>query len=179
MKDIEEYIIDNSKLFSEEPKEGHFERFEQKMQQKKLDKRRRLMRSTLRVASVAVLLTMSCLYVHNQFFSEEESMAYVNQEFMEAQFYYTSQINEGINSIQSIDGGLNKMQRKQLLKEVSEVDDYFEELQEDLKAMPDDPRVIEAMLDYYIIKAKVINDVIESLEKVNTIKQEYSVTVEM
>lgn len=180
MKDIEEYINDNSTLFSEEPKEGHFDRFEQKLQQRKVNKRRSLIRSTMRIASVAALLIMSGLYVNDRFFNQEEApMAHVNQEFMEAQFYYTSQINDGINSIKHIDGGLSDVQRQQLVDEMSEADAYFEELQRDLETTPDDPRVIEAMLNHYKTKAMIINNIVNNLENIHTAKEEIETSISM
>lgn len=180
MEDLEKYIIDNNASFNEEPSEGHFDRFEQKLQQRKTNKRRSLVRSTMRVASVAVLMIMSGLYINNRFFNEEmEQAPQPNQEFMEAQFYYKTQINNGINSIKTIDGGLSVEQREQLVEEMSEADAYFEELQADLKATPDDPRVIEAMLNHYKTKAMIINNIVSDLESINTNKEEDKTSVAM
>ncbi|MDA3854071.1 MAG: hypothetical protein PF444_07520 [Bacteroidales bacterium] len=178
MEDLETYINDNNALFSEEPSEGHFGRFEQKLQERKTHKRRRLIRSTMRVASVAALMIMSGMYVSSRFFSEDvEQVSYVHQEFMEAQFYYKTQISKGINSIKTIDGGLDAQQRVQLVDEMSTADAYFEELQEDFKATPDDPRVIEAMLHHYKTKAMIINSIVNDLEKINTTKKENNTSV--
>lgn len=180
MEDLEKYIIDNNASFNEEPAEGHFERFEQRLQKQKVNKRRSLIRSTMRVASVAVLLVMSGLYVSMRFFNEEmEQAPQANQEFMEAQFYYKTQISNGINSIKTIDGGLSVEQRKQLVEEMLEADTYFEELQEDFKATPDDPRVIEAMLNHYKTKAMIINNIVNDLEKISTNKKADRTSVAM
>ena len=180
MKDLEEYIKDNNALFSEEPSEGHFDRFEQKLQQRKINKRRSLIHSTMRIAAVAALLIMSGLYVNNRFFEQEEMpITDVNQEFQEAQFYYTSQINDGINTIKHIDGGLNETQRQQLVTEMSDADAYFKELQHDFETTPDDPRVIEAMLNHYKTKAMIINNIVNNLERINTTKKENKAVIAM
>lgn len=172
MEDLEKYIKDNNTLFNEEPSAGHFDRFEQKLQQYKSNKRRRFIRSTMRVTAVALLLIMSGLYVSYSLFSEDgEQIPYAHQEFMEAQFYYKTQISNGINSIKIIDGGLSTEQRAQLVQEMSEADAYFEELQEDFKATPDDPRVIEAMLNHYKTKAMIINNIVNDLEKIRSTKK--------
>lgn len=173
MEDLKKYINDNNALFHEEPREGHLDRFAQKLQQRKMHKRRHLIRFTMRVASVAVLMIMSGLYINMRFFNDEvEQAPYVNQEFVEAQFYYKTQISTGINSIKTIDGGLSIEQRDQLVKEMSEADTYFKELQKDYKATPNDPRVMEAMLKHYKTKAMIINAIVNDLEKIKTNKKE-------
>lgn len=179
MEDFEKYIIENSASFNEEPREGHFERFEQRLQKQKVNRRRSLIRNSMRVASVAVLLIMSALYVNDRFFNQIEEDIYINQEFLEAQFYYKTQINEGISTIKSIDGVLNDEQREQLVDEMSEADAFFEELQKDLETTPDDPRVIEAMLNHYKTKAMIINNIVNNLEKINQKKTDSSVPVAM
>ena len=180
MEDLEKYILDNNALFNEEPPEGHFKRFEQKLQVQKSIKRRSFVHSTMRVAAVALLMIMSGLYVNDRFFSETmESVPNVHQDFMEAQFYYKTQISHGINTLKSIDGGLSVEQRQQLVEEMSEADAYFEELQEDLKAAPDDPRVIDAMLNHYKTKAMIINNIVNDLEKINTVEKDDKGTVAM
>ena len=180
MNDLEKYIIDHKAEFNTEAQEGHLERFEAKLQQRKGIKRRSLVRSTMRVASVAVLLIMSGLYLNSRFFGDaDEQELHSNQEFIEAQYYYKTQISDGINSIKSMDGGMDATQRKQLVKEMSEADAYFEELQKDFKATPDDPRVIEALLNHYKTKAMIISNIVNELDAINTKQKAHNTNIKL
>lgn len=172
MKNIEDYIKNNTELFNEEPNEGHFERFRQKLQQQKVSKRRSLIRSSMRVASVAILLIMSGLYVSNRFFNASEQELNSNIEFVEAQKYYVTKINNGINSIKNMDGSLSGRQRAMLVREMSKADDLFKELQHDYQTTPDDPRILEAMINHYRMKAMIIDNIVNDLEKYNTKQKE-------
>ena len=51
-------------------------------------------------------------------------------------------------------------------KEQQEFDQMYQKLQEDLKANPDDERVINAMLDYYQARMNVITMIINKLQEV-------------
>jgi hypothetical protein len=166
MKDVEKYIKDNVELFNEEPATGHFNRFEQKLKVNKGHKRRTMLRSTMRIASIVALLVVSGLYLNERLSSEEE-VVYVNVEFEQAQHYYKTQISNGISAIESFDKVLNDEQRTMLVEEMSEADTLFEQLQVDLAARPDDPRVIEAMLNHYRMKAAVLNKIVNDLERIN------------
>ncbi len=168
MEDFEKYIKDNAKLFDVEPGEGHYDRFEAKLKQKQQNKRRSLVRQSMQVAAVGLLLIMSGLYITDRFIlNEDKSEMSYNQEFVEAQYYYTSQINSGIHTLQEIDGVMSDEQRAMLVEELSEADTLFDELQADLKAAPNDPRVLEAMLNHYRVKAMIINKIVKDLEQIN------------
>lgn len=168
MEDLEKYIKNHSALFDVEPEDGHFDRFEAKLKQKQQSKRRTLLQKTMRVAAVGLMLIMSGLYITDRFFIVDDSpeIAY-NQEFTEAQYYYTNQINSGLNTLQEIKGVLSDEQRAMLVEELSEADTLFNELQADLEAAPNDPRVLEAMLNHYRVKAMIVNKIVNDLEQIN------------
>lgn len=172
MNNLDTYIKDNAKAFDVEPSKGHFERFEQKLQTQNSHRRRNFVHKTMRVAAVGLLLIMSGLYITDRFIIQEDNTMTANHEFREAQVYYQTRINNGLNTIKSIDGGMTEEQREMLLDEMSNADDLFKELQKDYEANPDDPRVIEAMLNHYRMKAKVINSIISDLEKANAKEEE-------
>lgn len=171
MDNLEKYIEDNTHLFNEEPKGGHFERFEEKRSANKAKKRHTLLRSSMRIASLIALLVMSGLYVNEHYFANRDGdVLYVNPEFSETQFYYQTMINKGVNSLQTFDNVLNAEQKEMLINEMTTADTLFRELQDDLAARPDDPRVIQAMIGHYRMKAEVINKIVTDLEKINMTK---------
>lgn len=171
MDNLENYIKDNTDLFNEEPRGGHFGRFEDKLKTNKLKKRKSLLQSTMRIASLVALLVVSGLYVNEHYFDTGESdLDYVNPEFSQTQFYYQTMINKGVNSLKAFDNVLNAEQKQMLINEMTTADTLFKELQDDLEARPDDPRVIQAMINHYRMKAEVINKIVSDLEKINMTK---------
>ncbi len=164
MKEIESYIKKHGHLFDEEPALGHLGRFEDRLGARAKQKRKSLGYKTLQIAAVSVLLLMSSLYVNEHFFSSD--VTYVNQELQEAEFYYKTQISYGINTLQKIDGVINEEQRAMLIDEMSEADTLILELQEQLNLTPDDPRLVEAMLNHYRLKSEVITKIVSDLQRI-------------
>lgn len=166
MDELEKYISNNIHSKDEEPAEGHFQRFEQKLKTHQRGQRRSLVQRSMRIASVALLLVMSALYIGERFFSEDE--LYINPELQEAQFYYKTQISQGISTLETIDGVISEEQRALLLQEMTEADELLKELQEELTLAPDDPRLIDAMLHHYRLKAAVLNHIVNDLQQIQT-----------
>ena len=63
---------------------------------------------------------------------------------------------------------VDEKQKAELLKEMSEMDELFVNLQKELKANPDNPVLIDAMINHYQTKIEVLNQIITNL---NSIKQ--------
>lgn len=167
MEDFEKYIVGlGDRAEDVEPGEGHFARFEDRLSVRKVNKRRQLLRKSMRVAAVGVLLVMSSLYVYTRFDGPAVEVV-VNPDFVEAQYYYKTQISDGLRSIEEMESVIPDDQREVLLEELSTADTLFLELQEAYEASPNDERVIKAMLKHYRVKAMVINNILNNLEKVN------------
>ncbi len=172
MDNLEKYIRENAAAFDVEPNSGHFDRFEQKLKEQSGLHRRRLIHRSMRVAAVGVLLIMSGLFVGEHFFSSDVSQDIpVTQEYQQAQFYYKTRIDDGLSTIKNLQGGISDEQRQMLLDELSNVDSLFQQLQEDYKASPDDPRIMEALLRHYRMKAEVIDNIVKDLEKCSVKEQ--------
>ncbi len=58
-----------------------------------------------------------------------------------------------------------------LEKEMKKVDNLYKQLQKDLKAMPDDPRIIQAIIQHYQKKLQVLNRIVNDLNNLNNVKQ--------
>lgn len=171
MDALENYIKHNIHRQDEEPAEGHFQRFEQRLQAQQKTPRYSLLQRSMRVASVAVLLIVSALYVHEHFFVDQE--LYINPELQQAQYYYKTQIAHGLSTIETIDGVMSDEQRTLLMQEMSEADELLQDLQQELKSAPDDPRVIEAMLHHYRLKAAVVNNIVNDLQQLETSQKKH------
>ena len=176
---IEEIILNNLKELNDfEPKEGHFERFQEKLNTQK--KKRKITFNVVWKVAAAVIFVLLAVNQANIYFSSENensfltknnsefSLASVSPEYQEVEFYYTNAINVGLdqwNSLQA-DGFVSEEEQDLLDSELGEFEERFKTLQADLAANPNDERVINAMLEYYRTKLNIINMIVEKLEEV-------------
>ena len=181
-KDYIEKLIDDNleKLNENEPRDGHFSRFEEKL--KKQNRKKTIsLNMVLKVAAVVVFALLAAnqafLYLSSDrqasIFSpakqeDEISLAAVSPEYEEVEFYYNNAINVGLNQWENmVDNGLiSEDEQKMMDNELSEFDNVYDKLQQDLTANPNDERVINAMLEYYQTKLSVINMIVNKLEEV-------------
>ncbi|WP_320112964.1 hypothetical protein [Draconibacterium orientale] len=186
--DIEKLILDNIETLNDnEPMEGHFARFEAKLNAQHKKKRTINLNIILKVAAavVFVFLATNQVFIYfspdNQgiFNSKTESasltLASVSPEYQEVEYYYTSSINTGMEQWNKwIEEGLiSEDEQTMMNNELAEFETLYQSLQKDLAANPNDERVINAMLEYYQAKLSVINIIITKLEEVQQKTQEF------
>lgn len=184
---IEEIILKNLEgLNDNEPLDGHFERFEAKLNAQ--NKKKKITFNVVwkvAAAVIFVLLATNQAYIYlspNQQSSlldatknNEITLASVSEEYEEVEFYYNNAINVGLNQWNSLstDGFISDEEQEMMDTELNEFEDRFKALQKDLAANPNDERVINAMLEYYQAKLSVINIIITKLEEVQQKTQEF------
>ena len=176
---IEEIILNNLKELNDyEPMEGHFERFQAKLN--KQNRKKKITFSLVWKVAAAVVFVLLAVNQANIYFSPEKqnenlagnnsefSLASVSPEYKEVEFYYTNAISVGLNQWNKLEtGGFISETEKELMNtELSEFDVRFKNLQTDLAANPNDERVINAMLEYYQAKLDIINMIVNKLQEV-------------
>ena len=173
MKKIEDYIKENKEFFdSDEPIEGHFERFEKKLE--KQNRKINLITFTafLKVAVITILVVLSSLYIYQNFIKNEDNLVTlgdISTEYGEAEKYYIQLVNSKFNEIKNT-SFMDKNQKTILLKELNEMDKLYKDLQSDLQTNPHDKRVINAIINYYQLKIEILNNIIlqlNDLKKLN------------
>lgn len=94
---------------------------------------------------------------------QDEQMEQV-QVLMEAEVFYSSQINTTREEIFKLSGN-----DKELIDDIDldmvELDEIFQELKEDLKDNSDNEEVIEAMIQNYRIKLQVLEEILTQINK--------------
>ena len=97
------------------------------------------------------------------------------KELIEAEAYYTSQINMRKEEVFKLTANSPDVQRE-INTELVEMDKVFEELKDDLKDNADNEEVIEAMIQNYRLKLDILEEMLnrlqESKEPQNTGKDE-------
>jgi cytochrome c-type biogenesis protein CcmH/NrfG len=172
MKNIEE-IIRNSKELSEgnEPMDGHFDRFNWKLE-KRLHKeatKRSIVPYLLKAAVVTILVTLSSLWTWDHFIrpgSQRMTLSQVSPQYKEVENYYVHQVNLMESEIINVDMKNNPEQRRELENEMKSMDSVYVQLQKELKANPDDERIINAMIEHYQTKLEVMTYIVNQLKAV-------------
>lgn len=181
---IEELIFRNiDKLNNTEPGEGHFDRFEARLNQ--LHRKRGFpLRTFLKVAAavVFVLLAVNQAYLyltpgdHNSVFSvwnkKQVTLASVSPEYREVEFYYTNSISVDLGRWEKLnqEGYVPEDAQEMMNTELEEFEKMYRSLQKDLASNPGDERVINAMLEYYQAKLSLIRMIVGKLEEVKDLK---------
>lgn len=173
MKDeLERLILNNQHSFqNEEPLEGHFERFEARLQKASKPGRKFNSQAVLKVAAIIVFALLAVNQARIWLTPEKKetlSLGSISPEYREVEFYYTNAIQLGMSQLDVLkkEGMISESEQQMMLKEQKEFDQMYQKLLEDLKANPDDERVINAMLEYYESRMNVITLIINKLKEI-------------
>lgn len=173
MTEFEKYIKEHrAQLDSDRPRQGHEERFMQKLDRLAEQRPVRTVRfrHILQVAaSLAIILTSAVLLIrHSE--PDARAMNELPPSIMEADIYYTSQVEDKYNQISDFKFE-DEEEKTVLLNELNDLESYHQQLMKDLEANPDDDRVINALIRHYQVKLEVMDQIIIQL---NQIKSETS-----
>jgi hypothetical protein len=180
MKNIEDIIRNNKDFFDgAEPSEGHLERFNRKLEIMFGAKtiKRSIVPYLLRAAVVTLLLTLSSLWTWDHFIRSDRNrmtLGDVSPEYKEVENYYVHQVNLMESEIGNIDLKNNPEQKEILFKEMKSMDSVYVQLQKELKANPDDERIINAMIEHYQTKVDVMNYILNQLKAIRNENQNNS-----
>lgn len=101
-----------------------------------------------------------------------------NPEYEQAQNYYVSLVDNRLDQIRASEN-MDEEQKKELLKELSEMDELFVNLQKELKADPDNPVLIDALVNHYQIKINVMNQIITNLNNIKQLNEQQNEKVDL
>jgi hypothetical protein len=171
MSNIEKQIKEKRLLLdSDHPREGHEDRFRQKLERlpRQVPVRRIRFRHAIQVAaSVAVILTSAIVLVRTNKSSEEVTKQEIPEAIVEADIYYASQVDARYDEISDFEF-TDKEEKDLLLKELKDLESYHQQLMKDLKANPDDDRVVSALIRHYQLKLEVMDQIITQLNQVKS-----------
>jgi maltodextrin utilization protein YvdJ len=91
-------------------------------------------------------------------------------ELIEAEKFYTNQLDQYYSKLQSLKFNNDKVQKKQILDELSDMDHQVKTMKRDLIQNPDDERIVHAIINFYQTKLEIMDMII-------TRTQEYSSTI--
>jgi hypothetical protein len=172
MKNIEEIIRENRNVFEDkEPIDGHLDRFNWKLEKRLHSNatKRSIVPYLLRAAVVTLLVTLSSLWTWDQFIrSDKGTMALgdVSPQYREVENYYVHQVNLMEGELQNVNFETNPEQKVMLQNELKSMDSTYVQLQKELKANPNDERIINAMIEHYQTKIEVLSYIVSQLKAI-------------
>jgi hypothetical protein len=177
MKTIEDIIRGNKDLFEDaEPSKGHIERFNAMLEVRfrKEAPKRSIVPYLLRAAVVTLLVTLSSLWIYDNFLSSGSSrmaLGDVSPQYKEVENYYIHQVNMMESEITDANLFSSPEQKQMLKKEMESMDSVYVSLQKELKSNPNDDRIINAMIEHYQTKVDVMNYIINQLKSIRNENQ--------
>ena len=177
MKNIEELIRSSKDFFEEaEPSEGHLERFNRKLEIRFGARtiKRSIVPYLLKAAVVTLLVTLSSLWTWDHFIRSDRnrmSLGEVSPQYREVENYYVHQVNLMESQLVNIDLKNNPEQKEMLLSELKGMDSVYVQLQKELKANPNDERIINAMIEHYQTKVDIMSYIVNQLKAIRNENQ--------
>jgi hypothetical protein len=172
MKTIEDIIRNNRDFFEDqEPSEGHFDRFSVKLEIRSNSRasKRSIVPYLLKAAVVTLLVTLSSLWTWDHFIRKDSgrmTLGQVSPQYREVENYYLHQVNLMEGEIVNTDLHNNPEQKEMLMKEMKSMDSTYVSLQKELKANPNDERIINAMIEHYQTKLEVMTYIVNQLKTI-------------
>ncbi len=168
---LEKTILENKEAFEEESIDGHFDRFEAKLDKMHSPKTNWGWKTYLQIAASVLLIVLATNQAFIHFGTETAkplSLSQIAPEYSEVEFYFTSSIENNMHEWDKLvgEGFINEEEQEMMNSEIQEFDKMYEELQTELQANPDDERVINSMLEYYQAKLSIITLIIDKLQEV-------------
>jgi hypothetical protein len=177
MKNIEDIIRNNKESFDgAEPSDGHLERFSRKLEIRFGEKtlKRSIVPYLLKAAVVTLLVTLSSLWTWDHFIRSDRNrmtLGDVSPQYKEVENYYVHQVNLMESELINIDLKNNSEQKMMLVAEMNSMDSIYVQLQKELKANPDDERIINAMIEHYQTKVEVMSYIVSQLKAIRNENQ--------
>lgn len=174
MDKLDKLFNDQKEEFDDEPMEGHFQRFEEKLNKYHSQKNQiKPLWPFLKIASLVIIVLLSAnLFVHLvPEKKEKKNQEFANSEMDETARFYTTRIKSGLSQLkQMADRGVGSTDELiQVKKEMEEMDRLHKDLQKEYSENPNDERVVNAMIEYYQTKLNIINTIKTDLENIQTI----------
>ena len=173
MQNLENKIMNNRSEFDyDEPGEGHFDRFTQKLQTV-FPGKRFYIPYYLRIAAVLLFVSLTSIVIYeyirpSQWGAGDYTIGKISPEYREVEDFFIHTINSKYDMLENLNTGNNE-QTKMIRDELKEMDVVFKNLSKELQNEPNNDRLINAMIQHYQMKLEILNSIIVQLEEIKQI----------
>jgi len=172
---LDELIKENKEMFAtDEPLDGHYGRFEERLRREKKRHQIRLAFRILSVAAMGLVLVASSIFIYERLVGGKPAVMYlrdVNPEMSRVEYYFTTQIEQTTAGIDSLAAFSDEATRSLMNREMAEMDSVHTALTRQLGQYPGDERIINAMIGYYRTKLEIMNSFLLTLEQIRQEQQ--------
>ena len=149
---------------------GHQSRFLEKLQvvEKPRSKVRNWVYPLTIAASIAALVVFGFLFQNEPV--TQANLASVSPEMEQTESFFVSTINNELLTLKSFNTPETEALVKDALKQISTLEAKYEELKTDLVTSGNDKRVIYAMISNFQNRIDLLQQVIETIEQIKTLK---------
>ncbi|MFC2137538.1 hypothetical protein ACFLTE_05120 [Bacteroidota bacterium] len=179
MDKLEKFIIENRDDFNiHEPSAAVWDKIQKSTKSQKVKKLN--WRTVVWRAAVVIVIFASAFMLSEIIDIDKDGIVSRRREkkieqipqLAEAEAYYTSMVNDRLQEINTYFGD-NPEVKKEIQKDLSELDSMYEDLKEDLYDNIATQEIIEAMIQNYRLKLEILEDILSELtEQEKTIENE-------
>lgn len=160
----------------EAPK-GHEKRFLEKLDAKeKQGKHKSNWWRPLSIAASVLILICAGIFLQDSE-PEVEGLASVSPEMEETQSFFTTTINRELETLKSFEDEDSAALIDDTLKRLESLENEYEQLKTDLVESGDDKRVIAAMITNFQNRIELLQQVIQNIEEIQTLKANKNETI--
>ena len=164
MKELEKIIKSRREEFDyADPPAGHEERFLEK-----LNSGNKKSYMFLRIAAVflAAAFISAASYIFLGLNNEENNMNAFSTEIKETIYYYNTLNHEKESRIMAMPME-DKKEKIRIQDDLKKYEEQYDQLINDLRRFPNDPRVINAIIEYHRSKSEMLEHIIYQLQQTN------------
>lgn len=166
---LETIFKDSANKFDiEEPRIGHFERFEAKLYHKKPTNNNFKIITTI-VAAASIILFVGIL-MGKQYAEKGMQLASVSSEMQETQNYFVSVIEKELYHIDNERNKDNEQLISDGLNQLKILEQQYQILTFELKESTEDKRIIYAMITNFQQRIEVLQSLLQQIENVKQLK---------
>jgi|GEM_PF-1450951 exonuclease III len=171
MEKLTQFIQQNLSSFnSDDPPDGHFERFRQKLEMRKKGRRVNLplVASAAAVACIVITGTLGVLY-HNpsilKFNQDRVSYQAFPPDLLEVETYYSAIIEAKYQEVSILSRGTNSTLEQEAKRQLADLLLGYHTLKEDLLQSPKQDRIIDAIIQNYKVQIDVLEKLCSSMRE--------------
>lgn len=171
MDKFEKFIEENAANFdSNEPEDGHFERFHNKLNKDKKMKSTKNIFYWLKLAAVAVIVITLSVFSYLEIISgdvgntaNDVSLSDVSAEYKEVEEYYKTELETKITELNQLQCDKGSLPKDEIMNEFKSIDNLYNSLKKDLKKNQGNQQIINAMINCYQMKVEVLEQIINQV----------------
>jgi len=171
MDNFKNFIHQNRDQFDgEEPLEGHFERFEKKLNKSTLfGLNKSDINVILRIAAIVIVVFTAGVFTYNYVYHPAQmeikntngmTLSDLSPEYKEVEFFFQTNVNSKLIELEKLNCEKGNIQKSEIIQEITKLDTVYKYLQTELKKNYNDQRIINAMINNYQTRVDFLNKVI-------------------